>query len=414
MASQRLVSNIMTRARVPAPQNDERMGDVRPNTFERPLGSSSDFVSSIMGSVLGKRRFTGGEGLDAMRSVLPGQLGEGLRVIDTGFSDTHGQTDQLMSSPIFAKAFQEAWQMDYVEGTPLFVSASEPESAARSMHTVASPQVLNFALELRSLRSDPMTKATLTAGALADLEDMAHSINHLSAKTPTEFAERVNYLGPMVNVQDRTPHSSYARVRRGDNAERMLSYSIYDRARIFNFFGDNLVKGDYLFWCVKQQNLDHQRDYVDPRGRSVVARRKFPASSLQVVGMSSRGYHSPVHNSSYDPTALNGPTEFTDPRVDDTDFTMRIEKLARDYSVVDFDEISGEPSIRSLNDADNVSERVRAAPSLVYDAYMTGYCMKVGYARSFDGRNPTASAILAAHRSHEDMMKLQSVVYYNI
>ncbi len=411
-----LTRKIMTRAAVPSPQADERMADVRPNVLKR-LGPGGGFVDAIMGGVLEKRRFVGGQGLDAMRSTLSSQLAAGLQVTDTGFSDLHGQTDQLMSAPIFAKAFREAWQMDYVEQTPLFVSRAEPESAARAMHTVASPAVLNFALELESFKTNPSLKAGMPTSIVDDLSDWTYSLNHLMASTPSQFAERVNYLGPMVNVQDRAPHSSSMAVRRGDNAERMLSFSIYDRARIFNMFNDHVVKGDYLFWCVKEQNLDHLREYVDPRGRAVATRRKFPASALQIVGMSQRGWHSPIHNSSYDPTTLNGPLSFTDPRAEDTDFIKRISVMAKDFDTIDcagLGEEGREVEVRRSSDADRASERARETPQLVYDAYMSGHCMKVGYARETQGRDATVSSILKAHRSHEDMVKLQSLVIYNI
>lgn len=40
--------------------------------------------------------------------------------------------------------------------------------------------------------------------------------------------------------------------------------------------------------------------------------------------------------------------------------------------------------------------------------------MKVGYARAKEGRDPTESALLEAHRSHEKMKKLQSLTIYHI
>jgi len=412
--SRAFTDGIMSRLQVPTPGSDERMGDVLVDTNKRPLVTSSDFVSSIMTGVQSKRRFMGDSGLGAFRDSLRGQLAEGLSVVNTGFSTTDAQSDEVISQPIYAKAFREAWHQDYVNETPLFCSRKEPETNSLQMYTVASPQVLNFGLELQSIKR---TRALLNPGAAADFEETLWSLGHMMAESAADFGDKWNYLGPMTGFLDAGVHSSDASVRRAQNAERMLNFSIYNRARIFNFFGDNVVKGDYLFWCVKAYDVSRLKNFLDPRGHAVAARRQFPAHEMQVMGASSRYIHAPTHNSAYEP--VTGPDSFTDPGKSDTDYTARIAKLATDFRPIDFDEYD-RPSFRAMNDADAVAEAVRAVPELVYEAYLEGYwydcrvrartrlilslfdthSMKVGYARAKEGRNPTESALLEAHRSH--------------
>lgn len=333
-----------------------------------------------MNGVRDKRRFTGDAGLGAFRQSLIGQLADGLTVVDTGFSTYDVQTDEIISQPIMTKPFREAWQQDYVNETPLFCSRQEPETNALQLYTVASPPVLNFGLELKTLAR---SRALLDPNAADGLEEMMWSLAHMSASTAADFGEKWNYLGPMTGFLDAGVHSSDASVRRAQNAERVLNFSIYNRARIFNFFGPNVVKGDYLFWCVKEYDVSRLRNFLDPRGHAVQARRQFPARELQIMGASSRHIHTAAHNTSYDP--VSGGDGFTDPLEKyitnkygsswngDMDYTARIAKLARDFAVIDWDEETDCPRVHQdgADAMDSPQQRVEASgvPQLVYEAY---------------------------------------------
>jgi len=410
---------LLSRLTVPSPGDDPRMSDVLVDTGKRPLSSSSDFVSSIMAGVAEKRRFTGGEGLGAFRAAMPAEMSERLSVVDTGFSTTNAQTDQMINVPIALKAFTEAWHQDYVEQTPLWCSRVEPDTHSLSLYTVASPAVLNFGLELRAA-------AAAVAGVAPDLrariEDHTYSLGRLMPTTGDEFGEMWNFLGPMTGFLDSGLHSSNAQVRAAQNAERMLTYSIFNRARIFNFFGSHLVKGDYIYFCAKNYDLTHMRNIVDPRGHAVAARRgRDTESALQVMGASSRHIHTSTHNSSYTPEI--GPDSFTDPARGDADYVARLKKVALDYNPVEVredgslrfvysDKESQAQAVLALSG--DVNTRADEVPQLVYDAYMEGYCQKVGYVRAKEGRDPTDTAIAEGHRSHEAMKKLQSLTIYHM
>jgi hypothetical protein len=406
--SRAFTDDIAARMVVPAPGEDKRMSDVRPDMNKRSLASTSDFVSTMMMGTLNKRRFTGDQGLGAFRASMSGQLAQGLSVTNTGFSTTDVQTDQVISQPIFAKAFKEAWQADYVEMTPLFCSSQEPETSSLQMYTVASPAVLNYGLEAQTIRR---TRAILNPAAAADFEETAWSLGHLQADSAMDFAMKWNYLGPMTGFSDGDVHSSDASVRAASNAERLLNYSVFNRARIFNMFGPDLVAGDYLFWCIKEYDVSRNRNHLDPRGVSKAARRRFPAYELQVMGASQHFIHTGIHNSSYDP--ISGPDSFTDPSESDLDYISRAARLAADYRPIDIDEYD-RAVVRADGADGSVADRLDETPQLIYDAYMEGYCMKVGYARAKNGRDPTVSALAEAHRSHNEMKKLQALTIYHL
>lgn len=392
---------------------DTRMDDVRPVAGnKRSLESSSSFVESIMSTIDAKRRFqSGAVNLDALRSSLPSQLANAMIVTDTGFSTEDVQTDQTISIPILAKPFQEAWQADYVDCTPLFCSTSEPETHAQQLYTVASPAVLNFGLEMQEIYRDATLIGGTTAKQAEDIEALSVSLGHMMASSAQEIGDKWNYLGPMTNVLDVTALSSDANVRRAYNNERLINFSIYDRAIIFNMFGPHVVRGDYLYWCARDYDISHRRNVDDPRGRAVFARRKFPAHALQIMGASEHFMHTPHHNTSYD--AVSGPESFTDPKKGDLDYVARLTRMAKEYRRMDFDIVTDRPIFRQVDEND-VQENVNEVPQVIYEAYMEGFCRKVGYARSFEGKHPTEMGILDAHRSHDSMKMLQQMVIYHV
>ena len=122
------------------------MGDVMVGA-KRSFTGTRDVVDTML-SVTARRRFnTGDSSLQPMRSSLPGQLARGLTVVNTGLSTTNAQTDEIITQPIFAKPFRQGWEQDYVENMPLFSNRAEVDATSAQMYTVASPQVINFALE---------------------------------------------------------------------------------------------------------------------------------------------------------------------------------------------------------------------------------------------------------------------------
>lgn len=407
--SREFTDNVIGRLMVPTPS----MGvDNDLNMFKRKLDDSRDFVSAITDGVQSKRLYTGRAGLEPLRATLASQLADSMNVIDTGYSTTDAQSDEMITQPIAVKAFAQRWQQDYVEMTPLFCASQEPTTSALNMHTVASPQVLNMGLELKAIFDQ---RAPLEpSSSFDDMEDLATTLASTQIKTAVEFGDKWNYLGPMTGFLDAGVHSSDATKRAAQNAERMLTFSIFKRARIFNFFGEDLVKGDYLFWQVGARDMSFLRNFVDPRGQALAARRKLFDPQLQIFGASQRQLHTPVHNSSYDFTG----DAFTNPRDSDVDYMQRIERLARDFDVIEFDDVFADaPRLKYGTGADKERQKkelLEEVPSLVYDAYMEGYCMKVGYARSLTGRAPTLGELREAHRSMEAMKKLQAVTIYNL
>ena len=412
---------LASRLTVPTPYEDERMADVMTGGQKRSFESSRDVTNTLL-NVMAKRRFTGDGALAPFRSTMPDQLVRGMRVVNSGFSSTHANTDEVVTVPIFVKPFAQGWEQDYVEYTPLFSNRAEPEMQSMAMHTVASPQVLNFVLELGALTQS--RQALIARSGISDnLVEMREYLDYMIpsdaaadngdplASVCESFAEKWNYLGPMTTFQDAGIHSSDPNVRRSQAAQRMLGWSVFNRTKSFNLFSPTISKGDHMFFVCKEVDVSHLKNFVDPRGRAVVARTTFPARALQLMGFSEHDAPFPMHSTGYDP--VMGPESFNDPAAGDLDYIQRARRIVQDYRPL---EINDDGVIRFItqNDDDGVSELLRQTPEIVYRAYMEGHATKVGIARAFEGRRPSHHAIQTAHRSHEAMKMLQLVEFYNV
>ena len=421
MASRSFTDIIASRLEVPTPYEDSRMRDVFVGG-KRGFASARDFTNEIM-SVTKRTRFQGDGGLGPLRDAMPDQLARGMTVVNTGFSTTDAQTDEIITEPIFVKPFPQGWEHDYVEHTPLFCNRVEPELTSMSMHTVASVQVLNFVLELGDL-TRARNAIVARAGVGDELTELRDYFNYMIPSVDParpdydlsqDFARKWNYLGPMTSFKDAGVHSSNAAVRRSENAQRMLGFSVFNRAKVFNLFSPTLSKLDSMYFVCKEMDVSHLKNFPDPRGQAVVARTSFPATALQVVGFSDKDSAFPVHNSAYDP--LSGPDSFKDPAAGDRDYVARAHRIAQEYKPLELDEETGQVRFRAIGDGgggDVINDHLRSTPEIVYQAYMEGTVKKVGYARHFEGRRPSPSAIAEAHRSHDAMKSLQVVEIYHI
>jgi len=288
------------------------------------------------------------------------------------------------------------------------------------MHTVASVPILNFVFELGALTSSRnalVSRAGVADDLLAQREyleymvPMATSSDDPTASLAEAAAEKWSYLGPMHTFLDADRHSSNPAVRRAQGAQRMINWSVFNRSKTFNMFSPELRKGDHMFYTIKEIDVSHIKDFVDPRGSAVVARTTFPARALQVVGFTERDAPIAFHDTSYDP--IDG-VAFTEPGAEDFDYMERARRLAQDYSPIEIDDNDVVRFVSTGGEADAVAEALRQTPELVYRAYMEGRTYKVGIARSFEGRRPSKKAIAEAHRSHSAMKQLQTVEIYNV
>ena len=343
-------------------------------------------------------------------------------MVNSGFSSTHANTDEVVTTPIFVKPFAQGWEQDYVEYTPLFCNRVEPELQSMAMHTVASPQVLNFVLELGAL-TQSRNALIARAGLSQNLVEMREYLEYMIpmedsassdpfASLTESFAEKWNYLGPMTTFQDAGIHSSNPGVRRSQGAQRMLGWSVFNRIKAFNLFSPSISKGDHMFFVCKEVDVSHLKNFVDPRGQAVVARTTFPARALQIVGFSEHDAPFPIHSTGFDPVV--GPDSFNDPAAGDLDYIQSARRIAQDYRPLELDDNDNIRFLSINNDADAINESLRQTPELVYRAYMEGRATKVGVARAFEGRRPSYQAIQAAHRSHDAMKLLQLVEFYNV
>ena len=414
-----LVNAFMGRMPVPSVGGDSRMSDVISTASaggqKRAFESGRDLIDSVMGSVGTKRRFSAADSsLGPFRSSLPASLAAALTSIDTGFSTEDAQTDQIMRQSLTIKPFAQRWEQDYVQMTPIFVSRIEPETYGRAFYSAFSPAVLNFGMELKAVRA---TVAAQTPALAAALKNDKWTLDKLMPTTGEEFDKMVNFMGAMDVSQDAGVFYSDATKRRGQGAERTITYSVYDRERIFNMFSPSMRRGEFIFFRVGEVDLSYLPNYLDPQGSAVAARRSNDTlRALQVVGGSSRHQHVAIRNSGYDP--VTGPDSFTDPREGDVDYIARVTKLAKDfkYQEVDVDEVSGELIWHKFTreEADAISEAERSASQLTYEAYLEGAVKSVGYFRSSNGPAPSQDAILMGHRSHNAMKELQAITVYNV
>jgi len=418
MASRQFTNMLASRLVVPSPYEDERMADVMTGGQKRNFSGVRDLTETVI-STMNKRRFTGDAALGPLRSAVPDQLSRRMNVVNTGFSSGSAHTDEEIVAPLFAKPFAQGWEQDYVEKMPLFSNRVEPEQHSMNMHTLASVQVLNFVSELGAL-TDSRNALVARAGVADELVQMREYLEYMIPSVKpgvavdslaSSIAEKWAYLGPMMTFQDAGIHSSDAQVRRAQGAQRMINFSVYNRAKTFNVFGEQVRKGDQLFFVAKEIDVSHLKNFVDPRGQAVVARTTFPARAMQVVGFSQHDAPVPFHNTGYDP--VSGPDSFADPVAGDRDYVQRARRIAQDYQIIDIDDGTDAISFRGT-ESDAVREHLRSTPELVYRAYMEGTVFKVGTARSFEGRRPSNAAIREGLRSHEAMKRLQTVEIYNV
>jgi len=377
---------------------DQRMRDVVQSAgSKRPIFQAQDIAEAMMMSVSGKR-FRGDAAVAPMRSALPQQLARGLNVVNTGFSTTDAQTDEVITQCIFARPFPERWEQGFCEQTALFASAAEKMFGIPNVHTVADVPTLNYLLELGDL-TDKGTAQNNAYEVRSELDRLAGRYDDLVARTAGEFSEKWNFLGPMTTVLDNAPHSSFESVRRAHGSERMLGYSIFNRARTFNLFDEHIKSGDQLFFVCKEVDLYDPQQFLDPRGNPIVTRTAYPSRALQVQGLAESGSSFAAHNTNTD--------DSIEPAARDLDYMQRQARIKNEFRSYDFDPDT--ESMRLVTNPDDVQELMESVPETVYDAYMCGSVVRVGVARSKEGRAPSAMQIREAHRSQEKMKLLQTV-----
>ena len=402
------IDSLITGMQPPSYSDDVRARDVIPGN-KRSITSARDFVSSLQQSVSGKR-FRGDGMVAGLRSAVPDALARGLRVVNTGFSTTDAQTDEIITQLVFARPYAQGWEQGFIAKTPLFCSRQDANFGVPGLYTVADVPVLNFMLELGSLL-DQEQQAVVERGAIVtELSNLADQFKPHTASTAQEWRNRWNWLGPMTTFQDAGPHSSIEGERRVQGAERMLGYSVYNRALTFNLFAPDLHRGDNLYWVCREYDMSDAQHFVDPTGEAIVARASGArAQALQVRGMSCRTCPFPPPSTRYAPTT--GPDSIADPNASDADYVRRYKAAARwrEYVPNGRDELTNEVRFR---EADEVSEEVRNMPDHVYEEYMLGTVIRVGRVRYLEGRNPTTRQILAAHRDQSKMKLLQTVEIY--
>ena len=396
---------LMAGMQVPGYAEDVRVRDAIPGQ-KRAIFSAQDVADSMLTSVTGKR-FRGEAVLGPLRAALPDQLARGLRVVNTGFSTTDAQTDQIITQLVFARPFPQRWEQGYVEKSALFANRSEATFGVLGMHTVADVPVLNFLLELGALQSRQQTLVP-RAGIVTELDQLAARFGELTATTAAEARDRWNFLGPMTTFQDAGIHSSMEPVRRAQGAERMLGWSVFNRSHTFNLFGTHLKRGDQLYYVCRDYDMSPYQHFVDPHGNAVVARSSYPAQALQVRGFSESSAAFPPP-STYDPK--EGPDSFKNPHDGDADYVRRAHKMAAEWKPIKADGDGVPVRDASVTD-ETVQSIVASIPQVVYNAYMTGTVYRVGIARHTEGRAPTEAQILDAHRSQEKMKLLQTVEIY--
>jgi len=391
-------SAIISALQVPSYDSDRRVRDVLPGQ-KRGLTSAQDVADSLLTTAMGKR-FRGGEALGPLRSAVPDQLARSMTVVNSGISTVDSQTDEIITQLVMVKPFPQRWEQGYVEKTTLFASRSEEMFGLPNVHTVADVPVMNFLLELGSLAKRQYAFAP-RGNMVSELADMFTRFKDLIADSGEDWAAKWNLLGPMTTFQDAGIHSSYEPARRAQGAERMLGYSVYNRALTFNLFAPELQRGQQLFYVCKDVDMSDSPNFLDPHGNAVVARTAYPAFVPQVVGFTDKQAAFPFHNTSY------RSDEFTDPREGDLDYVRREHRLRQEYCEYEVDDETGRVHMR-----DCAADDKEIVPQIVYDAYMIGSVKRLGLARYTEGRAPTEAEIRRAHRSQERMKLLQTVEIY--
>ncbi len=403
-------------AQVPS-ADDRRVRDVVFPHTKRALPSAQAMADGLLNEMSGKR-FRGASALAPMFGALPASLVDGMRVINSGLSTNDAQTDEIITQCIFAKPYPQHWEQGFVEKTALFCNRVEPDRSTKGVYTVADVPILNFSLELAQMTRT--RNALLHGGGANDLDelsDLASRFEYMLAGTADEFMEKWNLLGAMTTFQDASVYSSNADVRRANGGQRMLGFSVFNRAWTFNLFSPNVRIGERLYFVVKEVDISHLRNLVDPLGRSVVARTVFPARALQITGMTQSDMAFVPYDTSYQ--GAGDGLAAGDPAESDRNYVHRQMRCAYDYRRAEYDATTDTLKIYTVdmepeNVRRNLQELLDEQPQIVYDAYMEGRVMSVGYARRLDGRAPSASAIFEGHRSQDKMKLLQTVEIWNI
>ena len=184
----------------PPSGEDRRVRDVMPGQ-KRGIFNAQDLADSMSQSVSGKR-FRGDAILGPLRSVLPDQLARGLNVVNTGFSTTDAQTDEIITQLVYARPYHQHWEQGFVNNTTLFANRTEHIFDTPNVHTVADVPILNFLCEL----SDTIQKQRNYAprgNALEVLSEMSQIYEALLPTSSADFWAKWNLLGPMTSFKVR-------------------------------------------------------------------------------------------------------------------------------------------------------------------------------------------------------------------
>ena len=215
--------------------------------------------------------------------------------------------------------------------------------------------------------------------------------------------------GAQPSTQDSGIYSSYEPVRRSQGAERLLGWSPFNRCHTFNLFGDNLKRGDTLYYVAKETDLSDSQHFVDPLGQPIVSRTSYPATALQIHGWSSNNAPFPMHNTSY------APENFKNPQDGDADYIRREHQMTQEWREHVWVEKEDHPDGGEFQEKPrepDFQELLNSLPTLYYDANMIGTVKRLGLARHTEGRSPTPQQIRDGHRSQNAMKMLQTVEIY--
>lgn len=351
--------------------------------------TTSEDIFELASDAFSAKRFAGHGAFEAaFRSAVPDQLASGIHFTDTGFATSDQQTDQIVVTATMARAFEEGYEQAYCEKMPLWASARETiHDGQKSVHTLASPPVINYLLHLKAL-----TKRFRGFGQRNDLgsalERLTTRYDEFTAETAEGAAATWSLLGNMVSGVDSSAYanSTAARMARGPT-ERLIGTSLIERSSVFNLFDTDVRVGDAVFWAFREIDLDWTRSLLDPNGSPVVAHDGQP--TLQLVGFSTRGRGYIPRDASLAKSGLS-----------DLGYTRRVSRVVS--------------AARALNIADeqDVAGALESVPTIMYDEYMTGAVTAAGIVRNIYGRASGKAAIQLGLRSHEAMKSLPYLELY--
>jgi len=372
-----------------------------------------------MGSAALSKRFRSTESaasasvLSVVQAVLPAGLTATMNVIDTGLSTLESQTDEQMVHSLFAVAFPgHRWEQSYCDYTSLFVARDhEGERRHPGLYTVASVPVLNAILESAEAATGKGRRLSYQGNAAANAGAFYGAYTSLAATTAEEFGEKWNFAGHFTSQNAGGIYSSDAGERRSGGTQRQIGVSRWNRTNAFNLFSPSVRVGTRLYFTVRDFDVSETGGFCDPEGVTIARRSAFPATSLQVRGMTDTDCDMLPHASGCNSADMfwgDAGNVGATPRNDDADYVRREHAAAQGYVHFDFgmDDNKDIFVVRPLIEQEGITEAVANVPQLVWESYQEGVVYPVGVVREVKGARSSAANILKGHRSHEILKTL--------